>query len=360
VYHGPARTAIAAQPGPEKTLMAVTAGYDVGGAHLKVALAEGGRILAVQQIPCLLWQGVDRLDAAFAAASPLIARADRHAATMTGELCEIFPDRKTGVQTLIDQLVALLGSGVRIWMGPHGFASAQEAVIDPAAVASTNFLASAEFLARRLGDALMVDFGSTTTDIIPIVAGRPCPRGLTDAERLATGELVYTGLTRTDVSTVAHGAVFQGRQQRLAAGRFATMADVRRLTGELPQDLRGYETADGRGTSLNECIARFSRCFGRDGADANADDWRDAARGIADQQLREIEAAIGEVLAATPVPQEAPLVAAGVGAPLIAPLAEKLGRPCRPFGDLIEAEPACRLWATRCAPAVAVALLTED
>ena len=26
--------------------MAITAGYDVGGAHLKIALTEGGRVLA--------------------------------------------------------------------------------------------------------------------------------------------------------------------------------------------------------------------------------------------------------------------------------------------------------------------------
>ncbi len=52
--------------------------------------------------------------------------------------------------------------------------------------------------------------GSTTTDIIPIVGGTPCPRGLTDGERLRTGELVYTGLTRTDVSVVAQRATFKG------------------------------------------------------------------------------------------------------------------------------------------------------
>ncbi len=218
--------------------MAVTAGYDVGGAHLKVALAEDGRATAVRQIACPLWQGLDRLDAAFAEAGPLIARAERHAATMTGELCEIFPDRTTGVLNLVEPLVALLGSEVRIWMGPRGFGSASSARHDPSAVASTNFLASAELVARRLGDALLVDMGSTTTDIIPVVGGRASPRGLTDGERLATGELVYTGLTRTDVCTVAHDAPLQGHRQRLAAGRFATMADVHRIVGELPDERR--------------------------------------------------------------------------------------------------------------------------
>jgi len=242
-------------------------------------------------------------------------------------------------------------------MGPLGFGSAQEARVEPAAVASTNFLATAELVAQRVGDGLLIDIGSTTTDIIPVVAGRPCPLGVTDGDRLAMGELVYTGLTRTDVCTVAHEARFQNRTQRLAAGNFATMADVRRILGELPEDVDQHETADGRGTSLEESLARFARCFGRDRAEARLGDWREAAGAIAEAQMREIHAAIAEVLAATPVPDGAPVIAAGIGAPLIAPLAAEIGRPCRLFGDLVEADDDCRTWATRCAPAVAIALL---
>ena len=88
--------------------MAITAGYDVGGAHLKVALAEDGRTIAALQLPCPLWRGLDRLDAAFAQAAPLVSRAHAHAATMTGELCELFPDRATGVSTIVDRLVSIL------------------------------------------------------------------------------------------------------------------------------------------------------------------------------------------------------------------------------------------------------------
>ncbi len=265
--------------------MAITAGYDVGGAHLKVALTEGGRVVAAVQIPCPLWLGLDRLDAAFRQAGPLTARARRHAVTMTGELCEIFPDRPTGVRTLVDRLVKLLGPETRIWMGPCGFGSAQEARLDPATVASTNFLASAELVAQLLGDGLLVDMGSTTTDIIPVVSAAPCPRGLTDGERLATSELVYTGLTRSDVATVAHEVFFKQRRQRLAAGNFATMADVRRVLGELPEGTDQHGTADRRGTSLGESVARLARAFGRDAPDATLDDWRAAARAIADRQM---------------------------------------------------------------------------
>lgn len=340
--------------------MPVTAGYDVGGAHLKVALAEDGRTIAVRQIACPLWQGLDRLDAAFSEAAELTARADTHAATMTGELCELFPDRRTGVEALLDRLQHILGEDVRIWMGTLGFGDVASARSAPTHVASTNFLASAALVATRLPDALLVDMGSTTTDIICVRDGAIAARGLADGERLATGELVYTGLTRTDVSIVASRGTLRGQTQRLAAGGFANMADVRRVLGELACDVDQHATLDNRGKSQTESVARFARCFGRDAADASADEWRVAARDIANQQAREIGSAIEEVIRSSALPADAPTIAAGIGAGVIEAAAHKTGRPCHRFSELANASDDCREWATRCAPAVAVALLIQS
>jgi probable H4MPT-linked C1 transfer pathway protein len=339
--------------------MALTAGYDVGGAHLKVALAEGGRTIAAAQFPCLLWQGLDRLDAAIAQAAPLLARAHRHAATMTGELCELFPDRAAGVAAIVDRLEALVGHNLRIWMGPRGFGTPDEARIDPMSAASTNFLAAAELAARHYDEAVLIDMGSTTTDIVPVTGTSLTPRALTDGERLATGELVYSGLTRTDVSTVARTVAFRGRKQRLAAGNFATMADVRRILGELPDDVDQHETADRRGKSLEESLARFARCLGRDRRDANLADWRSAAQLIATEQMDDIRRALLAACNLTGMPIDAPVIAAGIGAPQVFALARQVGRDAHSFAEIADATPDCAEWATRCAPAAAIALLAE-
>jgi (4-(4-[2-(gamma-L-glutamylamino)ethyl]phenoxymethyl)furan-2-yl)methanamine synthase len=336
--------------------MAISAGYDVGGAHLKVALSDNGHTIAVRQIACPLWQGIDRVDAAFAEAADLVSRANRHAVTMTGELCEIFPDRATGVRVIIDRLKSLLPS-FDVWMGMHGLGSPDLAETDPVSVASTNFLASAALVAARLPDALLVDMGSTTTDIVVVRDGKIAVRGLTDGDRLRTGELVYTGLTRTDVSIVAQRGKLLGRSQRLAAGSFANMADVRRVLGTLPHDVDQHATLDGRGKSLDESLERFARSFGRDAAEALIGDWQVAARNIAAQQMQEIGSAIDEVLAATEFPASAPIIAAGIGADEIAKLAIDAGHEAIRFGDLTNATDDCRTWATRCAPAVALSLL---
>ena len=339
--------------------MPITAGYDVGGAHLKVALAEDGRTIAVRQIACPLWRGLEQLDAALVEAVAIIARAEQHAVTMTGELCELFPDRQTGVREILSHLATELDADLRVYMGLRGFADTATAMAEPASVGSMNFLASAALVARRVPDALLIDMGSTTTDIIPIVGGQPAPHGLTDGDRLVSGELVYTGLTRTDLSVVAQRALFRGREQRLAAGGFANMADVRRVLGELPEGVDQHATLDGRGKSVEDSVARFARCFGRDAGDGSADDWRTSARDIADRQMSDVRSAVTNVLAVVGLPSHAPTVAAGVGAPQIETLARMLGRETLRFGSLAAATPDCEAWATRCAPAVAVALLAQ-
>jgi len=340
--------------------MPITAGYDVGGAHLKIALADNGRTIAVRQIACPLWQGLGHLDAALAEAAALIARAEDHAVTMTGELCELFPDRQTGVRQILAHLSTELDFDLRVYMGRRGFADIATAMVDPGNVGSMNFLASADLVARNLPDALLVDMGSTTTDIIPIIAGAPQPRGLSDGERLRTDELVYTGLTRSDVSSVAHRGVLGGISQRLAAGSFASLADVHRILGQLPDNVDEHPALDGRGKSVEESIARLARCFGRDTGDASTEDWRTAAQDIADQQRRDIRSAIAAVLSVAPLPGNAPIVAAGIGAGIVESLAREVGRASIRFGTLARANDDCIEWATRCAPAVAVALLAPE
>jgi len=339
--------------------MARSAAYDIGGAHLKVAVAEDGRTIAVRQIPCALWLGLDLLDDAFAEMSDLLSRVDIQAATMTGEMCELFPDRRAGVGAILNRLEQLRGSDIQIWMGMHGLGNLGAARRDPMSVASTNFLATAALVACRIPDALLIDMGSTTTDILAVRGGTVAACGLTDGERLRTGELVYTGTTRTEVSSVAPRAHLNGQPQRLAAGGFANMADVRRVLGILPDDVDQYPTLDGRGKTEAESRGRLARCFGRDATDASKDVWRDAAGEIRAQQMAEIERAAKEVMSRTDLARDAPLVAAGIGASEVRDLASSLGRRAIAFGTLADAAPECEAWATRCAPAAAVALLAQ-
>jgi probable H4MPT-linked C1 transfer pathway protein len=331
-----------------------TIGLDVGGAHLKVARVEDGRVVSVRQLACPLWEDLDRLDAALREAGATTAGVGVYAVTMTAELTEIFASREAGVLAIVHRLQEQLRGDLRIFTGLKGFASPEAAIGDPLSVASANFLATAHFIAKRRPASLLIDMGSTTTDIV--ACDRPL--GLTDAERLQTGELVYTGLTRTPVASIATRAPLAGQWQGLARDAFAAMADVRRILGDLPADVDQHVTMDGRGKTQEESLARFARGFGRDPEMRHLPTWQVSAAYIAERQLRSIHDGALQVLSRPGVDVRR-VVTAGIGASLVAKIASQLGLPAIEFGDLIDADDAQRIWATRCAPAVAVALLQQ-
>lgn len=337
--------------------MSITAGYDVGGAHLKVALVEDGVIVGVEQIACPLWRGLDQLDAALAQAWALTSRADGHAVTMTGELADIFADRYSGVVTIVERTAATLGPQTRFWMGQRGMGWADDAVAHYGDVASANFLATATIAARLAGCGLLIDIGSTTTDIIALAAGVPVVTGLTDAERLRTGELVYTGLTRTPVMAVSGRGLFQGQWQTLARDPFATMADVRRITCDLPAGVDQHATSDGRGKSEDESRARLARSFGRDAEPGDEAQWAVTARAICELQLRSIHDGALQALSAHPPQGPFQVVTAGIGTRVAAEVARRLDMPALSFGALLKAPPQWHDGTNACAPAVAVAML---
>src|SRR5260370_31025061 len=66
-------------------------GWDIGGAHLKLALVEDARIAAALQLPCALWRGLDELRHAISAALADLPAADRHAVPLTRQLTALFP-----------------------------------------------------------------------------------------------------------------------------------------------------------------------------------------------------------------------------------------------------------------------------
>ena len=157
-------------------------------------------------------------------------------------------------------------------------------------IASANWHATAALAASRVRDGLLVDTGSTTTDLVPFRDGGVTARGYSDGERLTDHELIYAGVVRTPVMAIAREAPFQGRMQGVAAERFATMADVYRLTGDLAHDADPYPTPDHGGKSVEESAARLARMLGRDANEAPLAEWIAAARHFAECQLAHMRA----------------------------------------------------------------------
>jgi (4-(4-[2-(gamma-L-glutamylamino)ethyl]phenoxymethyl)furan-2-yl)methanamine synthase len=84
------------------------------------------------------------------------------------------------------------------------------------------------------------------------------------------------------------------------------------------------------------------------------------AKWFAERQLRDIADAMAQVLSDGRLSDDAPIVAAGVGADVLRELSRRFGRPHRDFGDLIGAAPSARTAAAQFAPAAALAVLASS
>ena len=338
--------------------MSVIIGWDIGGAHLKAARSEAGRIVRAVQVPSPLRLGLPRLAAAFAEVKAAIGDAGRHVATMTGELADTFASRGEGVRELAALVArALAPADVAIYAGPAGFIRANVACDHVRDIASANWHASASLIAHAKREALFMDMGSTTTDVVPIVHNEVRARGYTDAERLEAGELVYTGLVRSFLMAVSDRAPFTGRWTTLINENFATMADIHRILGSLPADADQMSTADGREKTIEASRARLAHMVGCDAADATDEAWLGLARWFAEAQMRTIIDAAMLAASRGEVPPDSPVVGAGIGAAVLREVARRLGRDYVAFETLLDVDPLAREAASRCAPAAALALL---
>jgi probable H4MPT-linked C1 transfer pathway protein len=344
-------------------MTAAIVGWDIGGAHLKAAVVdEGNQVLTVRQEACPLWLGMDRLDLALDRMLEILNPGPhiRHAMTMTGELADHFVHREEGVLALTGAMARRFGAGnVRVFAGHRGFLHADFiGAADTASIASANWLASGFWVAATLGEALFVDIGSTTTDLLPIHENRVRHRGYTDSERMRYDELLYTGIVRTPAMMLAQRVPLDGAWVGVMAEHFATTADVYRLTGELPEYADQMAAADHGAKTSEGSQQRLARLFGRDAGSLPSRSWTLLAEFLREQQLSTIRAAVELQLSRGLLGRTAPLVGAGVGRFLVRELAGRLQRPYLDFSALF-------LMSTRqndfriadCGPAAAVACL---
>jgi probable H4MPT-linked C1 transfer pathway protein len=338
-------------------------GWDLGGAHIKSAsLGVDGALRHVTQRPCPLWRGLSQLRSTVRSVLEDMQVTDAaHAITMTGELTDIFRDRAHGVRELLHVMEQQLTKApLFIYAGSAGFLSPEAAVRDAERVASANWSAATTLVASRMSEGLFIDIGSTTTDMLVFAHGRVEARGYTDHQRLAYDELIYTGVVRTPVMAVTDRVAFSGTWVSIMAEQFATMADVYRLTHDLPSYADMLPSADSGAKSKAASAQRLARMLGRDAPSADDAAWERVAEYVAECQLTRLRVACETNLSRGILNPHAPLVGAGVGRFLVRALATRLQRPYVDFGAFFPPEPVPGGTAIAdCAPAVAVALLAS-
>lgn len=241
-------------------------GYDIGGANTKAAFVnvKKGQLLkvevAVEYFP--VWKNPEKLSSVLSALKEQLGAGmlDCVGVTMTAELSDEYQTKREGVYHILGCVKeAFAGLPLYVLNTDAKVEPIDVAVRDPLGVAAANWAATGWLVAQHLKNCVVVDVGSTSTSIIPIVNGKVAAHGKTDLDKLLCGELVYTGSLRTNVAAIAQSIPIRSGTAGVASEIFALSGDVHLVLDNIIEKEYTSETADGRGKTVPEALARLAR-----------------------------------------------------------------------------------------------------
>jgi len=334
-------------------------GWDIGAANVKAAglrlERDGSVVERIASQPFEIWRDKHRLpevlQEVFAAVMP-----EEHpqaiAVTMTAELSDIFATKREGVLFVFDKAEEVFsGREIHAFSLSGEFIPLSEARRHPLDFAASNWLASAQWIADQLPDCLIVDVGSTTADIIPILDGQVAASGRTDMERLCFGELVFTGALRTNLAAIVQTVPVAGRMCRVASEYFAVSGDVHLILGNLKPGEYTCTTPDGRVPSVDSARGRIARLVCADTELLSTEEIDELARHVHAKQILQIRDGMEQVLSRLPDLRSYPAIALGTGAFLGIEAAKSMGL------DVLEIPNSSKRKNLAAAPSLAVAHL---
>lgn len=350
--------------------MSIFMGLDIGGANTKVCWLEMQRDSVVrakdESVYHEVWRDPEGLRGVLEDFKNNRKMGDGQslqgvALTMTAELCDIFKSKTEGVIAilrLVEQVFT--DTPIYVWTTRGVFVSPSQTREKPLDVAAANWLASATALARspliKNEAAFLVDMGSTTTDILPLFNGEVLVKGRTDLERLLYGELVYTGVLRTQVQAIVDYVHVNGMPCKVTSEYFSITADVYRLLGLIREEDYDVATPDGGGRDLTACAQRLARVVASDPEEFGRNGVYALARFIQEKQIQQVLEGIWQLLSRMEQPWPKQLIMASQGSFLLKEVARRLEWEAIPWWECI---PGAQEGYTLTAYAVAWLLATQ-
>ncbi|MDQ2765691.1 MAG: hypothetical protein M3Y30_00925 [Gemmatimonadota bacterium] len=273
-------------------------GWDIGGVNTKAARVANDVALAARNEPFEIQRAPATLAARLEGIASVLGaeKGDAHAVTMTAELSQYFRSKRDGVSFVLDAVEhAFPGGRTLVYTTDGRFLDLAAARAAPLLVAASNWAATAALVASHISDAILIDVGTTTTDIIPIAAGRVVAMGHTDPERLLSGELLYLGAVRTPVEAIAHRVPLHDGLAGVSAESFALSGDIHVWRGELTPEGYTAPTPDARPTTREFAGERIARVVCADRELLDESDIDRIAAFIADTMIARIAASITRV-----------------------------------------------------------------
>lgn len=337
--------------------------FDIGGANTKAALIRTncGKPcivkVAVEYFP--VWQEPQKLVSVLLKLKERLgaSRVDGLGVTMTAELSDAYRTKREGVTQILGCVKqAFPNTPILVLNTKATLVPLDVALLEPLEIAAANWAATGWLVAQHIRNCVVVDIGSTSTSIIPIANGYVAARGETDLEKLICGELVYTGSLRTNVAAIVQLIPTRKGVAGVSSELFAFSADVHLILGNISENDYSCETADGRGKSVIESLARLARVICADSEMLSQQEIADLAKYVYERQVRQVADGLAKVYSKlkAEISEKIPVVVTGLGKDFLAKKAAE-GIKADAIIDLSSFLPVEAVLAT---PAYGLALMT--
>jgi probable H4MPT-linked C1 transfer pathway protein len=338
-------------------------GLDIGGANTKAAFLKTQDAtmqelrIAIEYFP--IWKkGKEQLPKVLEKLKKDVVNSalDGVGVTVTAELSDAYQTKKEGIRHVLDSVTEVFGDVPTFILDVEAnLLPVKDAQRESLKVASANWAATGWMISKLIKDCIVVDVGSTTTSIIPVINGKIAAEGKTDLEKLQNGELVYSGSLRTNVAAIVNGIPVRGRVARVSSELFAQSGDVHLILGNIGKEEYTTETCDGRGKTRREARARLARVVCADTDMLTEQEIVDMAKFVYDRQVEQISGGLKQVYERIKkLPKEnIRIVVTGLGRNFLArKAAENAG-----FKDIIDMKEYLGADAAVVSPSVGVALM---
>ena len=342
-------------------------GLDIGGANTKATFlkTQNGKMkehrTSMEYFP--IWKsGKEQLPNVLEALKKSLTNStalDGVGVTITAELSDAYLTKKEGINHVLDCITEVFGDAPLFVLDVEAkMLSVEEARRESLKVASANWAATGWMISQVIKNCIVVDVGSTTTSIIPVINGKIAAEGRTDLEKLQNGELVYSGSLRTNIATIINDIPIQGITARVSSEMFAQSGDIHLLLDNITENEYTAETCDGRGKTRRETMARLARVVCADIDMLTEQEIVDMAQFVYDRQVEQIAGGLKQVYERIkpPIQEKIMVVVTGLGRNFLArKAAEKSG-----FSDVIDMSELVGAEAAVVSPSVGVALMVAS
>ena len=264
-------------------------GWDIGGAHIKAAKIDFKKKESeTKQIYSPIWKNTNNLKKSIKLIKKKLGKCNYHAITMSAELSDIFLERSDGVKYIINLSSKILGDKKIFFYSKKSFIRKEIALKNTSVLNSMNWHATANCISNFFPNCILVDVGSTTTDIIPIKNQKIISKGSNDHQRLGSNELIYLGVLRSPIHAVE-------RKKNLIYENFANLSDVYRVLNKIPIKFDLSPTQDNKSKNKHDSARRIARIFGKDYKKTHFLKWKETASQIEKKQEKILKKSINKI-----------------------------------------------------------------